>query len=116
MDELSRLRTLMAQAHALETFFGARLDRVDPRLLRMASIAQPAWLRGQKTMPDLPRFNPAIAGSGVSFDIGQMHPLRLAVRMHWVVDTLDGEWCASKNHLFLISDTDVVHYRLRWDD
>jgi len=115
-DKSNHMAALLAQAHTLERFFGARLDRVDSRLLRMATIAQPAWLGGQKTMHDLPRFNAAIMSLATSFDIGHMHPLRLAIRLHWLVDTLGGEWCVSKNHLFLISDTDVVHYRLRWDD
>lgn len=99
----------------LESFFGVRLDQVNPIVMKMALGRRhpPEWLRGVKRFQDLPRVADGPLGHGVPWTM--LTQTDAALRIIWIVENMHGAWHLGDNSMFSFADPEeATYFDLRW--
>jgi hypothetical protein len=99
------------------TFFGVRaLNEVNYFVLRMIAEdhSRPAWLNGKHKLELLPRWNEAVRGTGNLYPTQSVAGYKVARRLLWLVENLQGGWCLDVAGIHFETDDDLVHFRLKF--
>jgi hypothetical protein len=108
-------RTMISHMGELIEFFQMPLDKVDPKILLLATKIKPRpdWLRGKTRLDDLPHFTRERLPYVFRYK-NLLKQSEIAQRLNWIVENTHGKWCLADDGLYFEHDYDFHYFMWRW--